>query len=140
MDFWDLVHPTMRDAAREQGAERLRGEVVPVRNEVKLVTKSGDERWVEFAAAMIRHGGTTAVVGTAFDITERRRAQAVQRDRLVGRGTTASDAAARIEAQGSFEDARRVVDRIIDTSGDRSATRAAVDAAFDGALAAALAR
>jgi PAS domain S-box-containing protein len=81
MDFWDLVHPTMRDAARRQGAERLRGEVVPVRNEVKLVTKSGEERWVEFAAAMIRHGGHTAVVGTAFDITERCRAQAVQRNR-----------------------------------------------------------
>jgi PAS domain S-box-containing protein len=71
----------MRARARAQSASRLRGEPVPQRNEVKIVAKHGQERWVEFAAATIQHHGEPAVVGTAFDISERRRAEAEQRDR-----------------------------------------------------------
>jgi PAS domain S-box-containing protein len=81
MDFWALLHPSMRAAAMAQSAARLRGEPVPKRNEVKIVTKQGQERWVEFAAATIQHHGAPAVVGTAFDISERRCAEAAQRDR-----------------------------------------------------------
>jgi dephospho-CoA kinase len=60
----------------------------------------------------------------------------VQRHRLVGRGTSPADAAARITAQGSFDAVRQVVDRVIDTSGSPEATRSAVETAFDAALAA----
>jgi PAS domain S-box-containing protein len=81
MDFWNLVHPSMREVARAQSAARLRGEAVPVRNEVKITTRSGETRWVEFAAAVIQHRGAAAVVGTAFDVTERRHSQSAQRDR-----------------------------------------------------------
>jgi len=81
IDFWSIVHPSMRAVARAQSAARLHGEAVPVRNEVSIVTRSGEERWVEFTAAVIQYHGAAAVVGTAFDVTERRRSQAAQRDR-----------------------------------------------------------
>lgn len=73
-NFWDLIHPSMRDAARSQAQERLRGMTVPARTEVSIVTKSGEERWMDFTATMIQYEGEAAVMGTAFDITDRKRA------------------------------------------------------------------
>jgi dephospho-CoA kinase len=59
----------------------------------------------------------------------------VQRDRLVGRGSSAQDAAQRIAAQTGFaEGVRPVATYVIDTSRDPGATRALVDAAFGGAI------
>lgn len=79
-NFWDLLDPSMRDAARSRAAARLRGEPVPARAEVKIVTKSGEGRWVDFTAATIRYEGELAVLGTAFDITDRKRAHKALRD------------------------------------------------------------
>lgn len=81
MDFWSIVHPSMRESARAQSAARLRGERVPPHNEVKIITKGGETRWMEFTAATIQYRGELAVVGTASDITARRRAEAERRDR-----------------------------------------------------------
>ena len=60
----------------------------------------------------------------------------IQRGRLVGRGTSALDAAQRIEAQAGIED--RVgagATRVLDTSGGEAATRALVDEALELAIA-----
>ena len=75
MDFWEMVHPEHRQMVRERGLARLRGESVPSRYELKLVTKAGEERWVDFAASPINFEGKPAVLGTAFDITERKHAE-----------------------------------------------------------------
>jgi dephospho-CoA kinase len=65
---------------------------------------------------------------------------AVQRRRLVARGTSALDAAQRIEAQAGFEDrVRSAATRVLDTSGDVEETRRLVEAAFVEALAGATA-
>jgi len=61
--------------------------------------------------------------------------RAVQRDRLVGRGTAPADAATRIDAQTGFDAIAGIADRVIDTSADVDATRRAVERAFDDALA-----
>ena len=66
--------------------------------------------------------------------------EAVQRGRLIARGTSALDAAQRIEAQAGFEDrVRGAATRVLDTSGEIEETRLLVDAAFDEALAGATA-
>lgn len=58
-----------------------------------------------------------------------------QRTRLVARGSTLDDAAARIAAQGDLADrARSRALRVLDTSGGRAKTRAAADAAYAAAL------
>jgi dephospho-CoA kinase len=55
----------------------------------------------------------------------------VQRDRLVGRGSSPPDADQRIAAQAGIDDrGRPVATRVIDSSGDADATRALVDDAF----------
>jgi dephospho-CoA kinase len=59
----------------------------------------------------------------------------VQRQRLIGRGVGADDAAQRIAAQtGIAERVRPVATRVIDTSADPAATRATVDEAYGGAV------
>lgn len=60
----------------------------------------------------------------------------VQRDRLVGRGTTPAEATMRIDAQTGFDAIAGIADRVIDTSADAETTRADVEHALDEALAA----
>lgn len=75
MSFWEIMHPDFRQIVKERGLARLRGENVPVRYEVKIITKSGEERWIDFSAGVVELDGKSAVVGTAFDITARKQAE-----------------------------------------------------------------
>ncbi len=77
--FWDVVHPDDREMVRARGLARLRGEGVPPRYEFRIVTRGGEERWVDFTAGMISYRGETAALGTAFDITGHKEAEAALR-------------------------------------------------------------
>ena len=70
-----LVHPDFRAQVLERAQARLRGEAVPARYELKILTKQGEERWVDFAATVAQYKGQPAIIGTAFDITERKQAE-----------------------------------------------------------------
>ena len=60
---------------------------------------------------------------------------AIQRSRLVGRGSTMAEAVQRIEAQAGLTDrVAPVATRVIDTSGSEVATRALVEEALESAL------
>ncbi|HXJ56203.1 MAG TPA: PAS domain S-box protein [Verrucomicrobiae bacterium] len=71
MNFWDLAHPECREWVRARGLGRQQGYSVPARYSCKAVTKSGQERWLECSGTQISYGGQPAVLGCAFDITER---------------------------------------------------------------------
>jgi two-component system, NarL family, sensor kinase len=73
MTVWDIVHPDLRDHVRARGAARSRGENVPRRYEIKLATKSGETRWIDFTAIRIEFEGQPATMGTAFDVTINKR-------------------------------------------------------------------
>ncbi|BAI60906.1 putative histidine kinase [Methanocella paludicola SANAE] len=75
MNFWDVVHPDDQGLVRERGLARQRGETVPQKYEVKLLTKSGEIRWVEVNAGRIVYRGKPAGIATFFDITERKMAE-----------------------------------------------------------------
>ncbi|HEX6041645.1 PAS domain S-box protein [Longimicrobium sp.] len=84
MSFWDVVHPEHRDTVRERGLARQRGEPVPARYEIRIQRKDGSERWIDFTAGVVRYGHETAALGTAFDITDYKHAEAaLQRQALV---------------------------------------------------------
>jgi len=73
---WEvIIHPDDRELVRERGLARLRGDVVPQHYEFRIVTRDGEHRWVDFSAGRIHYNGEPAVLGTAFDITERKRAE-----------------------------------------------------------------
>ncbi len=73
--FWDIIHPDFKDMMKERGLARQRGEQVPSRYEFKLVTKTGDVLWLDYAAGVIQFEGKPAALGVAFDITERKKAE-----------------------------------------------------------------
>jgi len=75
MEFWGLVHPDHLDLVRQRGISRITGENAPEEYEFKVVTKHGEEHWVTATAALIDYEGAPAVIGTLFDITDRKRAE-----------------------------------------------------------------
>ena len=79
-NFWDLAHPDVRDLIRERSLARQRGEPVPTRYEFKIMTKAGEERWLDFTDGKFELEGNPAIAGMAFDVTERKRAQEALRE------------------------------------------------------------
>lgn len=75
------IHPDHRPAALERSAARERGESAPTRYELKLLTKSGEARWVDFTARTVLFDGEVCTVGSAFDITSRKKAEEELKER-----------------------------------------------------------
>lgn len=73
MNFWDIVHPDNRPMVRERGLACQRDDAASDAYEFKLITKSGEERWVDFKSGVIEFDGKPAALGTAYDITERKK-------------------------------------------------------------------
>ncbi|MCH8901479.1 MAG: PAS domain S-box protein, partial [Chloroflexi bacterium] len=75
MSIWDAVHPEVQETMRTRAQAKQRGESAPGERVVKIVTKGGEERWAEFRVSTIMFAGEPAVLGAAFDVTERRQAE-----------------------------------------------------------------
>jgi len=78
-DPWQLVHPEIRQEMRQRGEARLRGDNVSSRYEFQLLTRSGETRWLDLSANRIRFEGQDATLAIAVDVTERKRAEELQR-------------------------------------------------------------
>jgi len=100
--FWDIVHPEDREAVRDRGLRRQRGEDVPARYEFRIVRKDGSVRWLDFTAGRIDWQGQPASVGTAFDITERKQAEA-ERVRLAAAIEQAGEAVVVTDLDGTIQ-------------------------------------
>ena len=103
MDFWDLAHPDFRSLVQQRGLARQRGEAVTSRYEIKIMTRSGKERWVDLTAGPICLEGQPAALATAYDITDRKLAEehlrfAAERERLL------SEVALRIHGSLNLEE------------------------------------
>jgi diguanylate cyclase (GGDEF)-like protein/PAS domain S-box-containing protein len=72
MNFWDLVHPDCPELFLSRAGAPQRG---AGQYEVKILTKNGDERWLDISAAMIEIDGMLASLVSAFDLTERKHAE-----------------------------------------------------------------
>ncbi|MGH9374423.1 MAG: ATP-binding protein [Vicinamibacterales bacterium] len=85
----DLLHPSELDAAAARQASRDRGEPVESRYEVRIRTRTGQERWIDLTTVPFVYAGSTGVVGTGIDITDRKyleeRMQQRQQLEAVGR-------------------------------------------------------
>ena len=73
LNFWDVVQPEFRDVVRARGLQRQQGHAVPTRYEFPILTKAGATRWLECSSGRTEFNGQPAVLGTAFDVTERKR-------------------------------------------------------------------
>lgn len=73
--LWDVVHPDDRERVRRLLAD-LNGSSAPSRHEVKLVSRSGQPRWMDFSACGLNDSGRPVIMGVGLDITERKLAHA----------------------------------------------------------------
>jgi PAS domain S-box-containing protein len=74
MNIMDLVHPSYRQIVNDRSIALRRSEDKrSSRFEFKIVTKAGEERWVDFTTGIIEFDGKPASLGTAYDITERKK-------------------------------------------------------------------
>ncbi len=80
MNFWDVVHPDMRHLVKARGMARQSREDMPPRYELKFITKSGQTGFGDFGATSIEFQGKPAVLGSVFDITERKRTEEALRE------------------------------------------------------------
>lgn len=97
----DFLAPDQQEIIRQRLQARERGEEVSNSVESKIITKSGEERWIEFTSGgEISYQGRKATIGTAFDITARKHAEemlAAEKERLavtlrsIGDGVIATD-------------------------------------------------
>ncbi|NWJ40860.1 MAG: PAS domain S-box protein [Geothrix sp.] len=71
LPFSKLVHPLDQELVSSRARARLRGDSVPLRYEFRLQTKQGETRWIDFAAGTVTLGDQVYGLGTAFDVTER---------------------------------------------------------------------
>jgi PleD family two-component response regulator len=75
MDFWDIVHPDSRELVINRGLV-CQGEIgLGSQYEVKILTRNGDERWLGITAARIDFDGEPHRLVSAFDLTDRKRAE-----------------------------------------------------------------
>ncbi|MCX5812166.1 MAG: PAS domain S-box protein, partial [Proteobacteria bacterium] len=89
MNFWDFTHPDMRELIRSRGLDRIsrgidrisrgidriKGQDPPSRYEIKFIAKNGQVKWVDYSATVVELNNKPTIMGSTFDITERKRAE-----------------------------------------------------------------
>jgi diguanylate cyclase (GGDEF)-like protein/PAS domain S-box-containing protein len=79
MKFFDLVHTGFKDYIKACNDILRSGE--PVSGyEFIIIDKNGQEHWVDYHAGIIEYEGGPAVIGTAYDITELKKAAEALRE------------------------------------------------------------
>ncbi|MGH9844300.1 MAG: PAS domain-containing sensor histidine kinase, partial [Blastocatellia bacterium] len=79
VSLWDVIHPDSHAGVKERMRARIRGETVPARHEIRIVTKQGEERWVDYSIGLTELNGEQTAILTVFDITQRKQAEAALR-------------------------------------------------------------
>ncbi len=75
LNFRDIFHPDDRDRVPTVGHSLKSGDLRAADHEYRIMTKDGQTRWVNMAAGILDFEGAPAVIATAFDITDRKRAE-----------------------------------------------------------------
>ncbi len=76
--FEELFPVDERKRMRRWGMQVLKGETKFFHDEFRILTKNGEERWIDLTTANTIFEKKQAAIGTAFDITEQKRAEVLQ--------------------------------------------------------------
>jgi len=79
MNFWEIVSPGYQEQQKQLGSNLLQGQAPQNRSEITLEKKNGDQCWVQMISKSFDFEGTAAVMVTAVDITEVKRAQQMEK-------------------------------------------------------------
>lgn len=75
LDIAQLIHPSYRDVVLERARQRQTGLAAPDHYEFTMVTKDGRDICLDFSPTTISYKGRTAIIGIAYDITDRKHAE-----------------------------------------------------------------
>ncbi len=75
MELWQLGHPNYQQVLKQPEKAQAWTKHLPSRFEIKIVTKSGEARWLDVTLGNIDYKGKSAIAVTAFDITDRDQAE-----------------------------------------------------------------
>jgi PAS domain S-box-containing protein len=75
MEIWDLLHPDDRDRVMEISRSRAAGGTTPPTYETRVIVKSGEVRYLEFAVTNVVSDGENALLCSVRDITERKESE-----------------------------------------------------------------
>ncbi len=75
MNFWDLVHADTRQPVIKRGPEHGEEMGPGSRDEVRILTRNHEERWLDITATPIDFDGEPSSLISAFDLTERKQAE-----------------------------------------------------------------
>ncbi|GAB6094362.1 hypothetical protein JCM14469_06140 [Desulfatiferula olefinivorans] len=81
--YWDIVHPVDQELIRQTGKKRQRGETVPDDYEFRVLTKTGEQKWVSLTGKRIEYEEKPTALVAVIDITERKNHEA-ERQKLEG--------------------------------------------------------
>ncbi|MEI6767244.1 MAG: PAS domain S-box protein [Bacteroidota bacterium] len=107
MNFWEIFHPDFREFAKEKGIARQKGEEVTPVGELRLVTKSGKDAWIDYAANNIEHKGRPAGLFFFSDATDQKLMNdALRKSEMNNRATLQAipDLLFRLDKDGNFID------------------------------------
>jgi PAS domain S-box-containing protein len=75
LKIWDLLHPDVRPAVEARLRARQGGENIVEQNEVPMLIKGGETRWITYTAGRVIIQGKPAIIAMATDVTERKQAE-----------------------------------------------------------------
>lgn len=73
MNCWQVIHPDFHQKIKKS-LQHKKNSQQPVtwKGEVKMLTKTGEERWVDFTVNLIKFDRKVGLLGTAFDLSDRK--------------------------------------------------------------------
>lgn len=74
--FWEIIHEDFQDLVKARWQQREKGNTPPSRYEIKIITKQGEEQWIDLSVGNIFLNGLQVAMGVAFNITKRKKIEA----------------------------------------------------------------
>ncbi|MFO7896979.1 MAG: PAS domain S-box protein, partial [Candidatus Cloacimonadales bacterium] len=71
----DLIAPEQRQEVLDYAAKRAAGKQAAASYELKIITKTGETKYLDFSSTLINFGSQRAFLTTSIDITERQQAK-----------------------------------------------------------------
>jgi PAS domain S-box-containing protein len=74
MNFWDYAHPDFKALVKERGLARQKGDpTLPSSWAYKILTKKGEERWIQVRPSYFTYEGKPAAIATVINVTDQKR-------------------------------------------------------------------
>jgi len=75
LNIWDIIHPDDKKPLMDMAREQESATSVPSTFEARILTRSGELRYLEIAVTPLSFNGVESVLGSARDITERKHSE-----------------------------------------------------------------